>query len=96
MLKAELQSGVRWSVVTRQFFVMRPAATSLSGTRGLRTAQQIRRLAIPRVTFTRAAREPAHNNGCEPLLKKVGHPCFKELVELDCTHSVIWQYYILG
>ena len=35
VLKAELQSGVRGSVVTRQFFVMRPAATSLSGTRGL-------------------------------------------------------------
>ena len=74
VLKAELQSGVRWSVVTRQFFVMRPVATSLSGTRGLRTAQQIRRLAIPRVTFTRAAREPAHNNCCDPLLKKSWTP----------------------
>jgi hypothetical protein len=95
VLKAELQSGVRGSEVTRQFLVVRPAAISLNGTRGIRIAQQIKRLAIPRVTFRRAAREPAHCNYCGPLLKKVGHPCFKEPVELNCTHSVIWKYYNL-
>ena len=70
VLRAELQSAVCGLDATRQFFFLRPAATSLNCTCGVRIAEQFRRLSIPRVTFTRAAREPAHSNCCGPLSEK--------------------------
>jgi len=36
------------------------------------------------VTFARVVGEPAHNNGCGPLPKKCGDPCF-EILRYELT-----------
>jgi hypothetical protein len=48
----------------------------------LRVTQQLRRLFIPlMLTFTRAAREPTHNDNCGPFPEKAGHPWCKVNVD---------------
>jgi len=48
--------------------IMRPAATFVNCAYTIQITQQFRRLGIPLITiFPRAARGPAHNNGCGPL-----------------------------
>jgi hypothetical protein len=68
--------------------VMRPAVTSV--TYIVKITQLLRRSGIPIIVIlTRAAREPAHNNGCNPFTETVWHPWYRTTVsDYSCSQRI--------
>lgn len=68
--------------------VMWPMTTFVNYTciHPIRITQELRQLGMPfTVIFTDAADEPAHNNDCDPVTKKAGHPRYSLLQSNQCS-----------
>jgi hypothetical protein len=69
---------------------MFPAATFVNYVSPIKITQYFRRLNIPLVIFPRAARKPAHNNGCGPLRYKGWTPGVQRIAELVLLTGSSW------